>query len=686
MKHLPVFAALILSLQAPLVQAEDKADVIVYGGTSAGVTAAVQASRMGKRVLLIEPGRHLGGMSASGLGMTDNGSTETIGGLAREFYQRVYQHYTDPQSWKTGTRAEYVDWLPKIWGVDGKRMEEIKAQFLFEPSAAEKVFNNMTREAGVEVVLGERLDLKNGVRKDGPSILSIVMESGREFTAAMFIDATYEGDLMAEAGVKYIVGREPNSQYDETLNGAFPFTPAPFPKISPYIVPGDPASGLLPRVEPKPPGPKGTGDHRVQAYNFRICLTDVPENRVPLTKPPGYSPLDYELLARHIATMKNVRPGPRKHAAIGLRGNGGDLGINFELVPNRKTDSNCGSEFGSDMFGASYAWPEADYEGRQKIWEQHKTYTLGLLWFLASDPRLPEEVRNEMQRWGLPKDEFIDNDHFPFQLYVREARRMISDYVVTEHDAKAARTAEDGVAIGSYPLDSHGVTLYIDEKGVLHRERGFFVGSKSFPISYRAIRPRAAECTNLLVPGCLSSSHAAYGSIRMEPVFMMLGQAAATAACLAIEHQVSVQDVPYPKLRERLLADKQILERKERPTTEATAPAVASGPGVPSGNDSQLDADLRVLLKKEIISSPDYWLAHAVKGERCEGEKAGPLLLSMARTFGTVTNHQEAVAMLASKKVLSSTDFWEANAVPGKSVPGSYMRLVLHSFASKVGE
>lgn len=677
MKRLLLLAAL-LYLCPPDVRADEPVDIVVYGGTSAGVTSAVQAARMGKRVTIIEPGKHLGGMSASGLGMTDNGSTDTIGGLAREFYQRVYLHYTEPKSWKTGTREEFVNWLPKIWGVDGKRMDEIKAQFLFEPSAAEKVFNDMVREAGVQVVFNERLNLKNGVRKDGPRITSIAMESGREFKASMFIDATYEGDLMAKSRVKYIVGRESNSQYEETLNGAFPFTPAPFPKISPYLVPGDPKSGLLPRVEAKPPGPKGTGDHRVQAYNFRICLTDVPENRVTLTQPPGYDPLDYELLARHIATMKNVRPGPRKHAAIGLRGNGGDLGINFELVPNRKTDSNCGSEFGSDMYGASYDWPEADYAKRQEIWELHKNYTLGLLWFLATDPRLPQEVRDEMQRWGLPKDEFTDNDHFPFQLYVREARRMVSDYVVTEHDARGAKTAEDGVAIGSYPLDSHGVTLYVDEKGVLHRERGFYVSSKAFPISYRSIRPRAAECTNLLVPGCLSSSHAAYGSIRMEPVFMMLGQAAATAASLAIEQKTPIQEVPYAKLRERLLADKQILERPARGTTPAPDPAAASAP------DAQLAADLQVLVKKDLITSPDYWLKHAVKGERCEGEKVGPLLLGMARTLGTASTHQEAVAVLAQKKVLSSADFWEANAVPGKSVPGSYMRLVLRGYTSKV--
>jgi hypothetical protein len=556
--------ALSLLLATMSQAAEPPADVVVYGGTSAGVTAAVQAARMGRSVTLIEPGKHLGGLSSSGLGMTDNGSTDTIGGLAREFYERVYRHYTEPPSWKHGTREEFVAWLPKIWGVDGARMEVIKAQFLFEPHAAERVFNDMAREAGVKVVLGERLDLKNGVRKDGAAIRRIVMESGREFAAKTFVDATYEGDLMARAGVKYIVGREPNSQYNETLNGIFPFTPAPFPKISPYVVACDPKSGLLPRIEPKPPGNKGDGDHRVQAYNFRVCLTDIPENRVPFTKPANYNPLDYELLARHIANMKDVAPAPRKNAAIGLRGKGGDLGINFELLPNRKTDSNSGSEFGSDLTGRSYDWAESDYAEREKLWKEHQTYTQGLLWFLANDERVPQPVRTEMQRWGLAKDEFTDNDNWPWGLYVREARRMISDYVVTEHDARAAVRAEDGVCIGSYPLDSHGVTLYVDDAGQLWRERGFYTGSKAFPVSYRSLRPRAAECTNLLVPCCVSASHAAFGSVRMEPVFMMLGHAAGASAAMAAEGNTTVQDVDYAKLREQLLADGQLIDGPKR--------------------------------------------------------------------------------------------------------------------------
>ncbi|HYF37245.1 MAG TPA: FAD-dependent oxidoreductase [Prosthecobacter sp.] len=660
---------------AVLAHAEE-ADVCVYGGTSGGVVAAVEAARLGNRVILIEPGRHLGGMSSSGLGWTDNGSTETIGGLSREFYRRVYQYYTKPEAWRYQTRESYLSWLPKIWGVDGPRMEEIKAQFIFEPHAAEAVFNEMTKEAGVKVVYEERLELKDGVHLDGKRIRKIVMESGKQYAANVFIDASYEGDVMARAGVKYIIGREPNSQYGETLNGAFPFTPAPFPKISPYVVAGDPSSGLLPRVEPRPPGPKGTGDHRVQAYNFRVCLTDIPENKVPIEKPAAYNPVDYELLMRHIGTMKNVRPGPRKHAAIGLRGNGGDLGINFELVPNRKTDSNNGSEFGSDMYGASYGWSESDYVGRQKIWEQHRDYLLGMLWFLGNDARLPVEVRTEMQRWGLPKDEFKDNGHFPHQLYVREARRMISDYVITENDARGTRTIEDPVALASYPLDSHGVTLYVDEKGVLHRERGFYQGIKPFPISYKALRPRAEECVNLLVPCCLSASHAAYGSVRMEPVFMMLGHASGIAADLAVKQGVSLQDVPYPALKERLLAEKQILEWNAPRSASVAARSESTMPP-----NEQLISDVKVLVAEKIVDSPDYWLANARSGRQCDGKEVQAMLLKMARAFEPAENLSGALSVLKTRKVLSSPAFWAERAVADRNCSGENVRLVIRNFA-----
>jgi len=663
-------AAFVLALCFTAQAQVEEADVCVYGGTSAGVIAATQAARMGRDVVLIEATRHLGGMSSSGLGMTDNGSTETIGGMAREFYRRVYRFYKKEEAWRFQQRADYVAWMPKIWGVDGPRMETIKAQFLFEPRAAEAAFDDLAQEAGVRLVLGERLDLKNGVQKEGAAIVSIRMESGREFRAKMFIDATYEGDLLARAGVRYIVGRESNEQYGETLNGAFPFTPAPFPKIDPFIVPGDPKSGLLPRVEAKPPGPKGAADHRVQAYNFRVCLTDVPDNRVPFTKPAAYNPADYELLARHIANLKNVKPGPRKHAAIGLRGNGGDLGINFELVPNRKTDSNSGSEFGSDLTGRSYDWAEADYAARQKLWEEHKNYTQGLMWFLATDPRLPQEVRTEMQRWGWAKDEFADNDHFPRQLYVREARHMISDYVVTEHEARGVRVAEDPVALGSYPLDSHGVTLYIDENNQLWRERGFYVGIKPYPISYRALRPRAEECTNLLVPGCLSATHAAYGSLRMEPVFMMLGQVVGTAASLAIERGVSVQDLPYEPLRERLLADKQILERK--PAADAPVDPIV-----------QLASDLDVLLSVKIVDSTEYWLANARTGVSCDSERVAPLLMKMAAAFEPAPTATDAVRILAANRVIASPAFWEPRVTAGSQSPGYNVRVLIRNFVRK---
>ncbi len=416
----------------------------------------------------------------------------------------------------------------------------------------------------------------------------------------------------------------------------------------------------------------------MQAYNFRVCLTDVPENRVPMEKPAAYNPLDYELLARHIATMKNVKPGPRKHAAIGLRGNGGDLGINFELVPNRKTDSNSGSEFGSDLIGRSYGWAEADYAGRAAaLGGAPATTRSACSGFSASDPRLPEAVRAEMQRWGWPKDEFAGNGHFPHQLYVREARRMVSDFVVTENDARGTRVAEDSVALASYPLDSHGVTLYVDEAGQLWRERGFFVGIKPFPISYRSLRPRAEECENLLAVSCLSASHAAYGSVRMEPVFMMLGHAAGTAASVAIDERVSLQKVPYPALRKLLLAQGQILERDAaRPpwTNESAAPV----PNVAA--DVKLAKNLQTLVERKIIIDAAYWQQFAVKGQHCDGERVAELFLAMAKTFEPVKTVSEAINVLQAKRIFSSREYWLERAAAGRKCSGDYVAGIIEKF------
>ena len=561
----------LLGLTSTLASAQraDSADVVVYGGSASGVVAAVQAARMGKSVIVIEPGKHLGGLTSGGLSMTDTGTKGTIGGVSREFYERIYRHYTQPSAWKFTTRDEYMNWLPTHWAGGPKAAEFGKIQFVFEPHVAEKIFNDLAREAGVKIVTGERLDLKRGVKKEGVTITSIVMESGRTFAAKVFIDATYEGDLMAKAGVSYVTGREGNAKYSETLNGILPSGPAVFEKVSPYVVAGDPKSGFLPRVDPQPPGKPGDPDHRQQAYNFRVCLTNAPENRVPLQKPAGYNPLDYELLARWIATLKNVKPAISRIGDTALAGGDRNLGISFHKMPNRKTDSNIGSEFGSDYLGRSYGWAEADHAQREALWQEHKTYVQGLLWFLAYDERCPPQVREEMQKWGLSKDEFADSDHWPFQLYVREARRMVSDYVVTEHDARGTQAADDPVALASYTSDSHGVCLYLDEQGRLCREKGFYVRTGVFGISYRSIRPKANEAANLLVPMCLSASHAAYGPTRMEPVFMMLGQAAGAAAALAIDGKVSVQQLPYAKLRERLLADRAVLEwKKPKPASE----------------------------------------------------------------------------------------------------------------------
>jgi hypothetical protein len=546
---LPVFAC---TARGPEPQ---RFDLVVYGGTSAGVTAAVQGRRMGRTVVLLEPGSHLGGLSSGGLGNTDIGNKGAIGGLSRRFYEQVAAHYARPEAWVHETREEYLE-RSDIGNQGHGRGDPIAERtgvptmWVFEPSVAEGIVRAMVGEAGVDVRFGQRLALDGGVRKAGAAIRSVRMESGEVFAGGVFIDATYEGDLMAEAGVSYTVGREGNAVYGETLNGVQTANAVHHQfevPVDPWVVPGDPTSGLLPGLHEGGPGEEGTGDHRVQAYNFRMTLTDVSENRVPIPRPEGYDPRRYELLRRYIEA-----------------GHFDALDLNSPM-PNRKTDVNNHGAFSSDHIGGSYEYPDGDYATRQRVFDDHVSYVMGLWYFLQNDPRLPAEVREAAGRWGLCRDEFTDNGHWPHQLYVREARRMVNDHVMTEHHCRGEERAEDSVGLAAYGMDSHNTQRYVAD-GAARNEGDVQVGVPGpYPVAYRALVPRRGEATNLLVPVAIAASHIAYGSIRMEPVFMILGQSAATAASLALEEGGPVQEVDYARLRERLLADGQILEWEPEP-------------------------------------------------------------------------------------------------------------------------
>jgi hypothetical protein len=512
------------------------ADVVIYGDTSAAVVAAVQVRRMGKSAVIVAPRGKLGGMSASGLGWTDFGRQATIGGLSREFYRRVKKHYDQDHAWKYERREDFPFYRP-----------EQDAMWVFEPHVAEGIFEEWVREAGVRVLRKERLRRPRGVTKQGHRIVALHLESGHFLRGRVYLDCSYEGDLLAEAGVSFTVGRESTRQYQETLNGVATrwnvHNHRFLVRVAPYRSPRDPQSGLLPGIDPNGPGLEGEGDHRVQAYNYRLCLTDVPENQIPFEKPEGLDLLEYELLFR------NFEAGDRR------------LPLKIDRIPNRKTDVNNNGAVSTDFIGRNYEYPTADYQTRQAIEREHERYTRGLMWVLAYHPRVPEEIRREVRRWGWAKDEFVGSNHFPFQIYVREARRMLGEYVLTEHDCRRKRIAHDSVGLGSYNMDSHNVQRYVTPEGWVQNEGDVQVSpSGPYVISYRSLVPRRSDCQNLLVPVCLSASHVAYGSIRMEPVFMILAQSAATAACLAIEQEVAVQDVPYKLLRARLLSDGQILD------------------------------------------------------------------------------------------------------------------------------
>ncbi|MBI1336240.1 MAG: FAD-dependent oxidoreductase [Phycisphaera sp.] len=520
-----------------------EADIVIYGDASGGVTAAVQAARMGMRVVLVSPFGHLGGMTASGLGWSDLGNPKILGGLSHEFYHRLYEHYQHDTAWGWEPRDTFPN---KGQGVPALN-DETQLASTFEPKVAEAVFDEMVKEAGVRVIHG-RLDLKHGVGLAGKRITSIQLDDGTTIKGKMFIDASYEGDLLPQAGVSFVVGRESNSEFNEQGNGITgPLHGNQLPKgIDPYNVIGDPASGLLPGVNPDMGGRVGDGDKLLQAYCYRMVLTDIPANRVPIPKPEGYNVADYEILFRAIEV--------------------GDRGEFFKttMVPNRKTDSNNTGGISCDLIGGNYGdgwnWATLDHKQREAIARKHRDWQLGLLWTLQNHPRVPEAIRQSVGMWGLPKDEFTDNGHWPYNLYVREARRMRSDFVMTENHCRGELSVEDPVGMGAYTLDSHNTQRFVHD-GMVQNEGDIqsYLRGVPYGIAYRAIVPRASECENLLVPWALSATHIAFGSIRMEPVFMILGQSAATAACMAIDDNTTVQAVPYEKLRARLIADGQKL-------------------------------------------------------------------------------------------------------------------------------
>ena len=508
-------------------------DICIYCGTSAGVVAACAAARMGRSVVLLQPGKHLGGMSSGGLGETDFGKQHVIGGMSRQFYHAVGTHYGKVEEWH------------------------------FEPHVATAVFKQMIADAGVSVRFCQYID---AVQREGNRIKSVTMLGGLKVAARVFMDTSYEGDLLARAGVKFTVGREACSVYGEALNGIQVREQHQFSHpVDPYVVEGVPSSGLLPQIEAEDlTAKKGLGDKRVQAYNFRMCMTDDPALKIPWPKPAGFDPKQYVLATRWFNGEKdqyNEQIYPDKDKTRPRK---------FDVFPNktpgghRKTDTNNHGPISSDFIGANWAWPEADYATREKLFQAHVTYQQGFYWHMANDPAIPARYREAYGHWGLPSDEFLETGHWPHQLYVREARRMVGEYVITEHDCTKVVRAQDSVGMGSYTMDSHNCTRFVKvENGkarVINEGDVQVPPTDPYPVSLRAIVPRAGECDNLIVPVCFSASHIAYGSARMEPVFMVLGESAANIADLAIDGTTSVQSVDYPTLRARLLKAGQVLE------------------------------------------------------------------------------------------------------------------------------
>ena len=492
-------------------------DLCVYGGSASGVMTAYSAACRGLKVVVVEPTSRLGGLTTGGLGLTDIGNKQVVKGLGLDFYRKVGAHY--------GTLEQWV----------------------FEPSVALKIIEDYASHPGITVVKNHHIC---SVSKEGTAIRSISVADGADtlsFSAKCFADCSYEGDLLALAGVSYHAGREDNSVYGETWNGVQLMTGHQMPDgVDPFVVPGDPSSGLLSEISSSELCKDGTGDKLIQAYNYRICLTDSLENMISIEKPENYDPGRYELLLRLI----DAQPDKRSIGQYFI----------WSSMPNRKTDVNNRGGFSSDVIGANHNYPYASYEERQEIIKNHKDYTLGLLYFIGHDPRVPEQMRKEMLCWGLPKDEYIDTEHWTPQLYIRECRRMIGEYVATQADCENKHVAPAGIAYAAYSMDSHNCQRIVVKKNgryMVKNEGNVEIhGGLPYPISYHSITPQREECTNLLVPVCLSASHIAYGSIRMEPVFMCLGQVAGIAASYYVaDNFESVQKVDYNKINALIESD-----------------------------------------------------------------------------------------------------------------------------------
>jgi hypothetical protein len=503
--------ALFLVLAGALGAATRSFDVVVYGGTAGGVMAAVSAARQGLKTALVEPTHHLGGMVSGGLSWTDYGKKEVVGGFALEFYWRAGVHY------QMSRYGNDVSWL-------------------HEPHVAEDIFREMLAAAGVSLFERHRIREKDGVRKNGPTLQAFTTEDGTEFTASIFIDAGYEGDLMAQSGVTWTYGREGTAQYGETLAGVREKTP-----LHQFLVDvpaKDDRGNLLPEISPAKVEPAGALDKKVQAYNYRMCFSDLPENRRAWAKPAKYDAARYALLPRLIAAqIKKEGYTPR----LGTY-------LKIDRLMHNKADVNNQGAFSTDYIGGSYDYPTASYERRAEIWQQHRDYISGLFYFLATDPQVPETLRREMNQWGLCRDEFTDNDNWPTQLYIREGRRMVGEYVVIQKDLQTDLTKPDPIGMGSYNSDSHNIQRNVDAEGFARNEGDMQVAVKPYQIPYRVMTPKRAEARNLLVTAAFSASHVAYSSIRMEPQYMIVGQAAGVAAKLAIDGKTAVQEIDTAKL------------------------------------------------------------------------------------------------------------------------------------------